>query len=227
MRAMSRYVTGDEPGAALADRFAHFRKLSSEKSFYSLKAAEKESTGMITIYPIGPEGFGVRLEPLATSITTNWRPPRPTANFGNCCSPLFPNRTGQRLTFRGPAGRQEGHIPPWAVRELTTGQSSEAQATTTSARGRSRRNRLYVYARRGSVARKHRLQTVVVRSRIRDAGLQGGRPADRQFQSGFPASDRGFGREERRRHPASRAAPRRHGARHGISTAYLPANGPT
>src|SRR6185436_10120075 len=43
----------------------HSRKLPSEKSFYSLKDAEKGNNRVITIYPINLEGLGIRLEPLA------------------------------------------------------------------------------------------------------------------------------------------------------------------
>jgi RimJ/RimL family protein N-acetyltransferase len=77
---------------------------------------------MITINPITLEGFGVRLEPLATEHHDDLIA---AAADGKLWELWFtavpePDRTAAYIRT-ALTGQQEGHRLPWAVRELTTG----------------------------------------------------------------------------------------------------------
>ena len=81
---------------------------------------------------------------------------------------------------------------------------------------RSRGDRLHVVlAEPAAHARQHHVQIAAARARLRHARLQGRGTADRQLQFPLAARHRRARREEGRRAPAPRAAPRRLGARFG------------
>jgi N-acetyltransferase len=78
---------------------------------------------VITIYPISLEGFGVRLEPLAHEHHNELAAAAADGKLWELWFTAVPE-PGQTEAYirKALAGQQEGHMLPWAVRELTTGQ---------------------------------------------------------------------------------------------------------
>jgi N-acetyltransferase len=108
-----------KPGPVLT----HSRKLSSERSFYSLKDAEKGNNRVITIYPVNLEGLGIRLEPLAHGHHDELATAAADGKLWELWFTAVPEPERTEAYIRTAlAGQQEGHMLPWAVRELTTGQ---------------------------------------------------------------------------------------------------------
>ena len=78
---------------------------------------------MITVHPINLEGFGVRLEPLIDEHRDELAAAAADGKLWELWFTAVPE-PGQMDEYirKALAGHQDGHMLPWAVRELTTGQ---------------------------------------------------------------------------------------------------------
>jgi N-acetyltransferase len=78
---------------------------------------------MITVHPINLEGFGVRLEPLTDEHRDELVAAAADGKLWELWFTAVPEPVQMDEYIRKAlAGHQDGHMLPWAVRELTTGQ---------------------------------------------------------------------------------------------------------
>ena len=124
---------------------------------------------MITrIHPVTLEGHGVRLEPLAYEHHDGLAV---AAADGKLWELWFagvpePGQTGAYIAD-ALAGQAEGHMLPWAVRELTSGTSSAAALSRHCRGDRPHRDRVHlVCTALATSPRRHRLQADAARSRV-------------------------------------------------------------
>ena len=130
------------------------------------------------------------------------RPPRPTASCGSCGSRRCRSRAPTLTYIRDAVkGQSDGHMLPWAVRDLTDQHHRRQHPLSRHRPGhRSRGDRLHlVRAALPAHQRQHHLQAAAARARLRLARLRRGRTAHRQLQLPIAAGDRGARREEGRR----------------------------
>ena len=173
---------------------------------------------MIQPKPVTLERDGIRLEPLSPE---HYDGLVAAASDGNLWELWFTSvpEPGAVLTYIRDAvrGQSDGHMLPWAVRDLKTNTIvGSTRYHDIVAGDRSRRDRLHVV--RGALPahqRQHHLQAAAARACVRDARLRRGRPADRQLQLPIAEGDRGARREEGRRVTASSGTTRRHRPRLG------------
>ncbi len=172
---------------------------------------------MDTPSPITLEGHGVRLEPLTREHHDGLVAAAQDGELWKLWFTSVPEPDQAHAYISAAlAGQEAGHMLPWAVRELATGliAGSTRYHDIVPAAG-PRRDRLHVVrAPLAEEPRQHGLQAAAARPRVRRARLRRRRPAHRQLQLRLAAGDRGARREEGRRAPPPRAAPRRHRARH-------------
>ena len=167
---------------------------------------------MITVQPVTLERDGIRLEPLnadhesalvsAASDGRLWElwfttVPAPEAMSAYIATAL--------------AGQRDGHMLPWAVRDLESDTiiGSTRYHDIVSAIDRVEIGYTVVFEEPPADGRQHHLQAAPARPRLRHARLQGRRAADRQLQLPLAARHRGARREEGRGAAASRDAARR------------------
>lgn len=87
------------------------------------EVAEMEDFIVITLHPITLEGFGVRLEPLTQEHHDELAAATADGKLWELWFTVVPE-PGQMDEYvrNALAGQQDGHMLPWAARELTTGQ---------------------------------------------------------------------------------------------------------
>ena len=172
---------------------------------------------MIRIHPVTLEGHGVRLEPLAYEHHDGLAVAAADGRLWELWFTAVPE-PGQTRAYIADAlaGQAEGHMLPWAVRELTGGTiiGSTRYHDIVAAIDRVEIGSTWYAQALATQPRQHRLQAVAARPCVRRPWVQGGRSAHRPVQLRLTASDRGLRRQEGWRHPPSPSSPRRNGTRH-------------
>ena len=162
---------------------------------------------MIVPKPVVLEGHGIRLEPMSPEHYDGLVAAAADGELWKLWFTSVPDRA-RTLTYIGDAlkGQRDGHMLPWAVRDLTSDTivGSTRYHDIVPAIDRVEIGYTWYAAALPAHPRQHDLQAAAARARLRHARLRGGRPAHRQLQ--LPIAD---GR--------SKASARRRTACYGIT----------
>ena len=167
---------------------------------------------MIHPVPTTLEGRGIRLEPMTPAHADALGR---AATDGRLWELWFtsvpePDKMSGYVTD-ALAGQDAGHMLPWVVRELTSGEIVGSTRYHDIVPTIDRVEIGYTwYAASSQRTNVNTTCKLLLAARVRDARMQGRRPADGQLQFSVAAGDRGAGSEARRRDSALRRAPGRH-----------------